>query len=577
MNEEPVLGAEYDLVIVGSGGGSMPAALVAKTLGKTAVILEKEAKIGGSTAFSGGVWWIPNNPLLAEAGIRDSAEKSRQYLQNVVTYEGPAVTPARRDMFIKAGPYMVNFLRRFGMRFRRPYDDWPDYYDDLPGGLPEGRSLLAEPFNVRELGAWRERLAMYGPLEHMPISAEEFTTLFLLKRTVRGKLKAAKYAWLMFRDKVLGRQTVTNGGAIQGRMLQIALKEKLSIVREAKVAEFLIENDRVVGVLVEHDGKTTEVRARDGVIVNAGGYSHDEAFRLEHGRKPAREEWTNANPGDTGEVMKAMMQLGAATDGLDTAWWVVTSQNVNGEWPEGAVWPDKRVFRFMHHLDLSLPYSMMVDHDGKRFCDESGSYMEIGERMLDRHRETGKAVPAWVIFDKKHRDWYPWGTQMPGKTPQSWIDSGYMKKAETLEALARLCGIDAAGLQAEVTKFNVYCRTGVDPDFKRGGRVFDRAHGDPTVKPNPNLGAIEQGPFYAVAIYPGDVGTAGGVVTDEYARVKREDGSIIEGLYAIGNSAASLFGRCYPGAGASIGASFTFGVVAAHHCARSNALEKILA
>lgn len=573
---EPDLAAEYDLVIVGSGGGSMAAALVAKTLGKSVAILEKQALVGGSTAYSGGVLWVPDNPLLSEAGIADSLDKSRQYFDSVVSYDSPAVTPERRDAFLKAGPRMVAFLRDIGMKFRRPYDDWPDYYDEMPGGLAEGRSLLAEPLNIRELGPWQERLSTYGPLEHMPLGAEEFSTLFLLKRNLRGKRKAAKYAWMMLRDTLTGRQTVANGAAVQGRMLQIALREDIPIFRNVPVEDFLVKDGRVVGVVAHCEGRDVEVRARDGVIVNAGGYSHDEDFRRAHGREPVRQEWTNANPGDTGEMLRAMMRLGAATDSLDIAWWVITSQNVNGDWPEGAVWADGRVFRFMHHLDLSLPHSIMVDQDGRRFCDESGAYMEVGERMLDRQRETGRAVPAWVIFDKRHRDWYPWGAMPPGKTPQSWIDSGYMKKAETLAGLAKLCGIDSDGLAAEVGRFNGYCGLGHDPEFGRGSRAFDRAHGDPRVKPNPNLGPVEQGPFYAVAMYPGDVGTAGGVVTDEYARVKREDGGVIEGLYAIGNTAASMFGRCYPGAGASIGASFTFGFVAAHHSARSNELEHIL-
>jgi 3-oxosteroid 1-dehydrogenase len=225
---------------------------------------------------------------------------------------------------------------------------------------------------------------------------------------------------------------------------------------------------------------------------------------------------------------------------------------------------------FMHHLDLSLPHLIMVDQQGRRFADESGAYMEIGQRLYARHEQTGKGIPAWVILDSRHRKNYPWGTAQPGKTPPSWLESGYMKKADSLEELARLCGIDWSGLEAEVDKFNGYCRTGVDSEFNRGGRAFDRAHGDPTVTPNPNLGTIEQGPFYAVAMYPGDVGTAGGIVTDEHARVLRADGSVIEGLYATGNSTASVVGRCYPGAGSSIGASFVFGYRAAQHAAKSS-------
>ncbi len=575
---DPPLEREYDLVIIGSGGGSMPAALVAKQQGKTAVILEKQDKVGGSTSFSGGVWWVPNNSLMKEAGIPDSFEKSREYFDHCVTYKGPGVTPQRRDAFLKGGPRMIDFLRGLGLKVRRPRDDWPDYYDNLPGGEPQGRSLLAEPFDLHELGEWENHLSLYPPLADMPMPPEEFPILFQLKRTWAGKMKALRFAKLVALDKLTGRRTVANGAAIQGRMLMIALREGVNIQRNSPARRLIVEDGRVVGVVVVRDGQEVEVRARLGVIVNVGGYSHNKAFREKVTDGPASNEWTSSNPGDTGEMIEEMMDIGAATDCLDTAWWVVTSRNTNGEWPEGAVWKDGSIRPFMHHLDLSMPYSIMVDQNGRRLADEAGAYMEIGERLYQRNRDTGgKAVPCWVIFDKRHRERYPWGTMPPGKTPQSWLDSGYMKKAETLEDLAALCGIDAAGLKDEAARFNRFCETGVDEDFGRGSRRFDNVHGDPTVKPNPNLGKIEQGPFYAVAIYPGDVGTAGGVVADEYARVLREDGSVIPGLYAIGNSTASVFGRCYPAAGASIGATFTFGYIAAHHATGSNELERILA
>ncbi|MDO7836722.1 FAD-binding protein [Sphingobium sp. HBC34] len=574
----PPLDKEYDLVIVGSGGGSVTAALVAKQQGKTAVILEKENLFGGSTSFSGGVWWIPNSSLLREAGIPDSFEKAREYFDHCVTYKGPAVTPKRRDAFLKAAPRMLDYLRGHGLKVRRPNDDWPDYYDNLPGGQPLGRSIMPEPFNVHELGEWEGLLAMYGPMAGMPMPTEEFPTLFLMKRTWAGKMKALRFARLVMRDKLTGRKTVTNGAAIQGRLLQIALKEGVNIQRNSPAKRLIVEGDRVMGVVIERDGKEVEVRARQGVLINVGGYSRNKAFRQKVTDGPITNEWTSANPGDTGEMIQAMMDIGAATDCLDTAWWVVTSRNTNGEWPEGAIWKDGSVLPFMHHLDLSLPHSILVDQNGRRVADESGAYMEIGERIYQRNRDSGgKAVPCWVIFDKRHRERYPWGTFPPGKTPQSWLDSGYMKKADTLEEIAALCGIDAAGLKAETARFNHFCDTGVDEDFGRGCRRFDNVHGDPTVKPNPNLGKVEQGPFYAVAIYPGDVGTAGGVVTDEYARVLKDDGTVIPGLYATGNSTASVFGRCYPAAGASIGASFTFGYVAAHHATGSNELERILA
>lgn len=577
MIQNPPLEREYDLVIVGSGGGSMAAALAARTLGKSVVILEKLDRIGGSTSFSGGVWWVPNNHLLAEQGIADSTERAREYFDSVVTYRGPGVTPRRRDVFLNAAPRVIRFLCDLGLKVRRPHENWPDYYDELPGGLPEGRSLMADALNLKELGEWQDLLAMYGPSYGVPVGADEFPTLFTLKTTLAGKLKALRFAMLMARDKLLGRITVANGAAIQGRMLQIALRHGVPIHRNTPVSGFVVEGGKVVGVEAEQDGKRVTVRARAGVICNVGGFSRNGEFRQKATGGLVGSEWTNANPGDTGEVIQAMIALGAETDCLDTAWWVVTSRGTDGTWPEGTRTSDGRLAPFMHHLDLSLPHVMMVDQSGRRFANESGAYMEIGERLLQRQRDTGKAIPAWAIFDARHRQRYPWGPLQPGQNPKQWFESGYMKKAASLDELAGLCGIDAAGLRAEAERYNQFCRTGVDQDFGSGSRAFDNSHGDHSVKPNPNLGAIEQGPFYACAIYPGDVGTAGGVVADEYARVTRPGGEPIAGLYAIGNSTASVFGRCYPAAGASIAASFAFGYVAAHHALGSEELSDIIA
>jgi 3-oxosteroid 1-dehydrogenase len=573
--ESSRLHPHYDLIIVGSGGGAMCALLTAHSLGKRAVVLEKESVIGGSTGLSGGVIWIPNSPLLAEAGVRDSFENARKYFQSTVTYDGPAVTSERRDAFLKAAPRMISFLRSQGMAFMRPTDDWPDYYDDRPGGLAEGRSLLTKLFNINELGPMKRWLSIYPGVAKMPMHADELPALLTMNRTTKGKLKALKLAWAMLKDKVTGQQHVPNGGALQGRMLQIALREDLPIFRNTPVTELLFENGKVTGVVAEVEGKPVQVRA-EAVLVNAGGFSHNEEMRKRFQRAPATAGLTSANPGDTGEILENMIGLGAATDCLDTAWWVPTSRNLNGEWPEGVIGPDGRAYPFMHHLDLSFPFSILVDQDGRRFADESGSYMEIGERWFQRHEETGRAIPAWVIFDGLHRKRYGWGNQAPGKTPKSWLESGYMKKADSLSELAGMCGIDPTGLATEVARFNEFCRQGVDLDFNRGGRAFDRAHGDPTQKPNPNLGPIAHGPFFAVPMFPGDVGTAGGVVTDEYARVVRADNTVIPGLYATGNATASIFGRVYPGAGASIAASYTFGYIAAHHSSSSNELSQIL-
>ena len=554
-----------DLLIVGSGGASMCAALLARRLGRRALIVEKLAKIGGSTGYSGGVWWIPNNLVMKRAGVADSHERARQYFDSVVTYHGAASNEARREAYLRSGPEMIEFLEREGMQFKYA-DGWSDYYDDRPGGEPRGRSLVAKLFNINELGDWKPRLAMY-PGIHMPMGSEEYPTLFLAKRTMAGKLMALALVGRLLKAKLLRRDVRANGAAIQGRMLQLALRAGIPIWTDTPVTELLVESGRVVGVLARREGREVRIRARDGVLINAGGFSRNRQMRDQYQPQPNAWQWTNANPGDTGEMIQAAQRLGAAVDCMNEAWWVITSLGPGETLPAGAVNPEGVAIPFMHHLDLSLPYSIMVDQDGNRFCDEAGAYMEIGQRMYQRHAETGKAVPSWVIMDARQRKYYPWGTAAPGQVPKEWLASGYLKRADSLEALARLCGIDGQGVTATVRRFNEFCRTGRDADFGRGSRAFDRNHGDPTVKPNASLGPIEQGPFYAVAMYPADVGTAGGLVTDEDGRVLRGDGSVIDGLYATGNSTASVMGRSYPGAGASIGASFVFGYRAALHSA----------
>jgi 3-oxosteroid 1-dehydrogenase len=562
----------FDLVIVGSGGGSMCAALVAKARGLKPLIVEKQPLVGGSTGFSGGVWWIPDNPVMKRAGVADSPERARQYFDAAVTYDGPGTTPARRDAFLRHGPRMIEFLERAGMKFVYA-DGWSDYYDDLPGGEPRGRSLIAELFDTRELGDWEPRLSRYKGFA-MPVPADQFTDLMLVRRTMKGKRRAAALAWRLLKGKLTGSRLAGAGAAIQGRMLQIALREQIPVWTESPVTQLVVEgangHGRVAGVVVERGGKALRIGARRGVLLNVGGFARNAAMRERYHPQPSSAEWTNANPGDTGEVIEMAMALGAAVDCMDEAWWVVTSLGPDGKPPRpGGYAADGTPLPFMHHIDLSMPYSIMVDQLGERFCDEAGAYMEIGQRMYRRQQATGRAVPSWVVMDSRQRDHYPWGTAAPGQVPKPWLDSGYLLQAGSIAELAAKTRIDRAGLERTIARFNGFCGTGVDLDFGRGSRAFDRCHGDPTVAPNPNLGPIEKPPFYAVRMYPGDVGTAGGVVTDEHACVLRADGSVIEGLYATGNCTASVVGRCYPGAGASIGASFTFGFIAAHHAAGS--------
>ncbi len=539
-----------DFLIIGSGGGSMAAGLYLKDIGKQPLILEKTDKIGGSTAMSGGVLWIPNNPLQKRFGVEDSEDASRRYLNAAVGNDaGPGSTPQRKEAFLKAGPQMITFLESQGMKFIRA-EGWSDYYDNLDGGCARSRSLAAPMLDARDMGPLFDKLRM-GPMA-LPLPVDQTRNITLATRTLRGMWEGVKLLRRLRRTAKTGKPLLSYGGSLQGRMLILANAKGVPIRTSANVLELIEEDRRIVGVFVEEGGRKLSIKARDGVLINAGGFSHNKRMREKYGPAPASTKWTNANPGDTGEMIEMAMAHGAAIDLMDQAWWVPGTLPPNGQ-------------VYMHVTDLSKPHVIVVNREGKRIMNESQSYMANGQALYRA------GVPAWVIMDSRHRKRYGWGVQPPGNTPPEWEKSGYMKVANTIEELAKKIGVDPQGLQAEVDRFNGFAKSGKDLDFHRGERAYDNWFGDPWTKPNPNLGSIEKAPFMAFEMVPGDVGTAGGLVTDENARVLRQDGSPIAGLYATGNSTASVMGRVYPGAGASIAASFVFAWLAARQFARRNA------
>jgi len=534
-----------DFVIIGSGGGSVPAALLMKDRGKSAVILEKQDMFGGSTAMSGGVAWIPDNSVAKEAGIADSPAAARAYLDACIGEAGRESTPARRSAFLETGPVLVDYLRARGMRFVHA-EGYSDYHEgEVPGGNPRGRGLVAANFDLRRLGEWQSRVVSYTPL---PFMVHEAAALLLEGRTARSVLTIARLAVRLLRNR-LGAKLVGMGTAFVGRLLEIALREGIDIRLGCGVTRLIVEAGTVVGVEVEQDGKRRAIRASRGVLINAGGFARNDAMRARYNKSPVEADWSLSNPGDTGEIQQMAIDLGADTALLEQSWWVPTSLMPGGMRPAQA-------------FDISKPHAILVDSAGQRFVNESTSYVTIGYAMYARNEKVG-CVPCWCVTDSRHRTRYRWAGMSKGEPPAEWLESGYMVRAGTIAELARKCGIDPAGLEATIARFNRFAAIGEDTDFARGGSAYNRFAGDPAVKPNPNLGAIEQGPFYAVRIYPGDVGTAGGLVTDEDGRVLRPDGSWIERLYATGNSTAPVTGRSYPGPGASIAASMIFGFRAA--------------
>jgi 3-oxosteroid 1-dehydrogenase len=544
---------EFDFVIIGSGAASVPAALEVIKAGKRPLIVEKAELFGGSTAMSGGVIWMPSNPAMARKGIADSAEAARAYIAACAGPPFPGSSPEKREAFLTEGPRMLADLESDGMEFVQA-EGYSDYHEgENPGGVARSRSITGALFNANRLGAWKKKLRpSFAPV---PMLMHEAPALGLNARTWASKLAFLRVA-ARLGLKSFGIDLYGTGSAIQGRLLEIALRHKVPIMLETAFTDFVVENGRVTGIVAQHEGKPLRIAAKDGVLINAGGFSRNLAMRQQFHREPASTDWTNANPGDTGEVLGKAIALGGDVGNMDQSVWIPMAIMPGG-------------LRANMPFDMSKPFSIVVDSSGARYANESTSYMTFGNAMLDRHKQVS-AVPSWLILDARFLERYRLCGTSVKTPPAEWLSTGFLKRADTLAGLARECGIDPAGLEQTVERFNGFCRTGIDADFHRGESAYNRWLGDPSVTPNPNLGPIEKGPFYAVALYPGDVGTAGGLVTDEFSRVIDKAGQPIAGLYATGNTTASVFGHSYPGAGASIGASMTFGYIAARHAARAN-------
>lgn len=572
----------FDFVVAGSGGGSMCAALVMREAGKSVVILEKTGLVGGTTAKSGGAMWIPNNRYMKRDGIHDSTEKAMTYLDNLIgdDPDAPAATPERRLKYVEEAPRMIDFLADRGIRLTRT-DDWPDYYDNRPGGSPDSRAIFSEPFDAEELGEWSPKLRRgFIP---MPVNlAEVFLPYWLSKRMGRRmvvmvgtmdlgqmmKLPYFKRSWtgrmMMFRVglawllcKLVGGDYVGAGVGLQGQMLNASLKAGVDVRVDSPVTQLIEEDGRVIGVVTEKHGKPWRVGARLGVLINAGGFSHNQAMRDKY-IPGTRTEWTSATEGDTGEMLEEMTRHGAAVAQMDAR--VGSQITPMPGWERAMIKPAMQAV-------TAKPHAILVDQSGVRYQSEGGSYSAFCAGMLARNK-TVPAIPSWAIIGEKMLTDYMFAGTMPGlgKT-EAWIESGYMKKAGSIEELAKQIDIDPATLRATVDRFNGFVDKGVDEDFHRGESAYDTWLGDPYREGSASLGKIGPGPVYAVQVLPGDMTTYGGVMTDVHARVLREDGSVIEGLYATGVSTASVMGSAYPGGGASVGPSFTWGYVAARHAA----------
>ncbi|NOX63163.1 MAG: FAD-dependent oxidoreductase [Chloroflexi bacterium] len=556
MNAASVWNKTVDFLVVGSGGGGMTAALMAKEAGMDVLVIEKTSFFGGSTARSGGAIWVPNNYLLAQDGIEDSLEQARLYMRHTVGDRSPQ---SLQDAYLVHAPQMVAWLRDHTcVRFQR-VPGYADYYPERPGGLVAGRTLEPVPFDGRKLGPELARLRK--PMAEAPaglaFTAADYRQIGMFMSTWEGKKRALRVGLRWLKHRLSGVRELTMGQALSARLRYAMMQADIPLWLDAALQELIIEEDRVVGARVEREARPLRIRAGRGVLLAAGGFPHNLAMRQQYLPKPTSTDWSVASPGNTGDAIRAGMKAGAAVDLMEEAWWGPSSKP-----------PDEAPF--FHVAERAYPGALMVNGLGRRFVNESAPYIDVVHAMYANHSPETPHIPAWFIFDQRYRNKYIFGLFFPMQPiPKRHLENGYIVKADNLKALARLMGVDAANLVETVSRFNEFARAGVDQDFRRGESAYDRYYGDPTVKPNPNLAPLTRPPYYAVRMWPGDLGTKGGLVTDEWARVLRKDGTPIPGLYATGNSMASVMGASYPGAGATIGPAMTFGYLAARHAAGS--------
>jgi 3-oxosteroid 1-dehydrogenase len=543
---------ETDLLVVGSGSAGLTAAVVAACEGLEALVIEKTAFYGGTTAFSGGVAWVPNNALMKAEGIDDTPEGALTYLRHNI---GNRVAEAKLRAFVDNAPRMADYLSSRGLVRFNILRDFPDYRPETPGGCKGGRSIDPKVISGRKLKDY-DRLRQRGTGVPGGIvgSVTELRRLAFARSNPAGLLDV----WTMFPrnlwNRLASRRHLSSGRALVA-WLRLAMQERgVPLWLDTGLDELIEEGGTVIGARVTRGGRPLAVRARRGVVIAAGGFEHNPAMREQFFGGKASAEWstgayTSGSPGNTGDGIRAGEAVGAAIDLMDDMWWMPSS-TPPGQAPT------------IHVFERALPHLVIVNARGRRFANEAKPYNELGRIMFE-----DDAPPAFMVFDQDYRSKYALGTMLPGITPERYVEAGYIRRAGSLAELAGQAGIDAAGLEATAARFNEMAAKGRDEDFHKGESAFDLYAGDPTHRPNPCLGPIARPPFYALEIKPGDLGTKGGLLTNERAQVLRGDGTVVAGLYAAGNSSASVMGNFYPGAGGTIGAAMTYAYIAAMHAA----------
>lgn len=548
---------ETDILVVGSGASAMTAALTAAEHGARVVIIENSHCYGGTSATSGGVMWIPNNHLIGPAGGSDSEQEALDYVNSLV---GEGASQVRIKTFVKQAPAMFRFLdEKCGLKFES-LERYCDYHPENPGGKPGYRSCQALAIKSNELGRDIGTLqephlgtVAFGCINWTAREAHKLVTQGPGAKTTFIRILVRYYLDIRQRFNTSRDRRLTGGGALIAQLMIALKKRKAQLRLSTGLTDYIVENGRVVGAVVTADGQTQRILAKKGVIVGSGGFERNPQLREQYMPQPSSAAWAAGVLSNTGEPITAAMRIGVAMGNMGSAWWA----------PAYKLADEDRARPLF--VERALPGCIMVDEAGKRFCNEAASYHVTGGVMA---HGTGTA-PAWFVFDARYRGKYALGPLFPGPPKMDdWLKpsmKAILKKSDTIKGLAQQIGVPVDVFEATVARFNGMAKVGKDDDFHRGESLVDRYYSDQAVKPNPSLAPLEKAPFYAVPLFPGDIGTNGGILTDEYGRALQEDGAVLPGLYAAGNCSASVMGKAYPAAGATLGSGMTFGYLAARH------------
>ena len=556
---------EVDILVVGSGAGGMLCALVGAEARADVLIVEKDRLWGGTSATSGGGIWIPGSDVARQAGFEDNLDDAFAYLRALSADNVPSENI--RAYVDNAGP-MLNWLMAHTpvqyMAF--PY---PDYHAENPGGSTKGfRTHLPLPLDGKPLGGdiRTQRFpspaaSLFGYLNwHFD---ETYALLYRSKGWLTMLAKNMAKYWFDWPFRFTSRKDrrLTLGNALTGGLRLALNQRKVPLWLETPLTELVREGDKVTGAIVTRNGKAFRIHARKGVVLAAGGFDKNQAMRDANAPLYPNALYSGGVTSNTGDTIRAGAAIGAGALNLQSAW-AAPVFHVPGE-DRGR----------LSTIERALPGCIMVNGKGERYLNEAASYHIVGQQMARRQKEHGDASPSWMIFDHRYRHLYAMGPLYP--LIPDWAQPGavkqILKKGRSIEDLARDIGMDPAALSATVTRFNDGAAKGEDPAFHRGEAAYDKMYGDPRNAPNPCLRPIDQGPFYAMPIYPGDIGTNGGLLTNARAQVVDDKGTAIAGLFAVGNNAASAMGESYPGAGVTLGPALTFGYIAARTMTGSNA------